>query len=116
MNTRKYFHATLLGCIAFTLTSGIATVASADDDLTPHSIKVRYDDLNITNEAGAQKLYSRIRSAAKTVCGSRLVTRPVTANSAARKCEEEAIADAVSKVNSRVLTALHNQKAPRRFG
>ena len=28
----------------------------------------------------------------------------------------EAIADAVSKVNSRVLTALHNQKAPRRFG
>ena len=115
MNTRRSLHATLLGCVAFALLPGVATVVSADE-ATQRSIAVRYDDLNIANEAGAKKLYSRIRSAAKSVCGTRHSLLLVGKSSAAAKCEQDAIENAVSKVNSRVLTALHNQKATRRLG
>jgi UrcA family protein len=66
--------------------------------------RVRFDDLNLANAAGAKVLYERIRAAAREVCASYdtgdLVNRTLQA------CVARAIEDGVMKVNAPALTAL----------
>jgi UrcA family protein len=71
----------------------------------PASIKVRFGDLDLSTTTGAQTLYRRIAAAASEVCGyeGRGLTEVAVWNS----CYRGAIADAVTKVNSPLLTAVH---------
>jgi UrcA family protein len=66
---------------------------------------VRFSDLNITSQAGAKVLYSRIRAAAQEVCGRYAGSDPIM-GSAVPACIEKAIDKAVKDVNSPVLTSL----------
>jgi UrcA family protein len=104
MNLINSIHLSPVRPLALVLILGLlgATPALASD---PASIKVGYSDLNLTTVAGAQTLYKRIKGAARTVCGYE--GRNLTDESAWNSCYRGAIADAVAKVNSPLLTAVH---------
>lgn len=76
------------------------------------SIKVSYSELDLTKPAGAEALYRRIRKAAFIVCGA--YDSPMPLNYTAKsQCFKSAIDEAVSKVNSPLLTSLHQDENTR---
>jgi UrcA family protein len=95
----------------FALVSALAVLGAspAFADETARSVKVSYADLDLSTQAGAATLYSRIRGAARTVCGDDDL--PYT-HWAWKKCFNEAVGNAVAKVNNPQLTALHQGKSP----
>jgi UrcA family protein len=82
-----------------------AAHASADPAVTGRSVTVNYRDLNLSTIAGATALYQRLQGAARSVCDG--PATGVHAYQEWRSCYQAAIADAVAKVNSPLLTALH---------
>jgi UrcA family protein len=69
------------------------------------SVTVSYRDLDLSTPEGAKVLYKRIQAAAKEVCG-----RPETdllEQAIWKSCYRHAVGDAVGKVNSPLLTAVH---------
>jgi UrcA family protein len=89
-------------CGSFAL--GLATAASANDT---RSITVKFADLDVSTQQGADELYSRIAKAAKTVCT--LVGSPSIFGSRDDSCVNKAIADAVTKVNQKELYSVYNR-------
>jgi UrcA family protein len=80
-----------------------ATKAQAED--APPSKTVRFADLNIQNPEGAKVLYHRIRVAAAEVCHASAGTDPIL-NRGETGCINQAVDNAVRKVNAPYLTAL----------
>jgi UrcA family protein len=80
-----------------------ASVEAADQDVPTKTVK--FADLNIANLAGAKVLYSRIRAAARDVCGASAGSDPIL-RGAVRACIDKAIDKAVNDVNAPVLTSL----------
>jgi UrcA family protein len=77
--------------------------ATAADKIVTKSQVVRFNDLNLASEAGAQTLYQRITLAARQVCAAsdyRFGSRDY------RKCIKQAVDDAVAKVNRPTLYAV----------
>jgi len=97
---------------AFALASALAVLGASPTlaDETSRSLKVSYSDLDLTTQAGAATLYNRIRGAARQVCGYEGVTYADT--SGWKRCFNGAVSNAVAKVNSPRLTALHEGKSP----
>lgn len=120
MNTRSnLLKLTLSATLAVATLVGAGT-ASASDNVVARSKVVKYDDLNLSTQAGVERLYTRIRSAARTVCGptygASLATAPAT-SARRRRCMDDAIASAVKQVDNTILTAMHNSKSTkRRYG
>jgi UrcA family protein len=117
MNTRRRNVRQLLHCcLAATLScTACAAAFAADAQSQSESVVVRYDDLNLANPAGIEKLYQRIQAAARIVCGG-TGTRSLQAKMDATRCREQAVSDAVKAVDNRILTAMHKEKAsPRRL-
>src|ERR1700692_3487115 len=69
------------------------------------SKRVRFDDLNIADPAGAKVLYGRIRAAAREVCATHY-SRDLENRAPKQACVKKAIDDGVMKVNALTLTAL----------
>lgn len=66
---------------------------------------VRYSDLNLENEADAAILFSRIKTAARKVCGLGGVSPlPLAMQYHLQMCAEDATARAVADVNAPLLT------------
>ena len=88
---------------------GAATVvpAQAAEPAQSHTQIVRYGDLNLDSEQGANVLYTRIRGAARNVCYS-LDGRNMVEKKLWRGCFDQAVASAVVQVNKASVTALHN--------
>jgi UrcA family protein len=82
--------------------------ASAANAMVTQQSQVSYRDLNLSTPAGAKALYIRIQRAAHEVCGF-----PDQADlhlaRVSRQCYRDAIAHAVSDVDSPLLTALYNK-------
>ena len=96
----------------FALVSALAVLGASPAlaDEAARSIKVGYADLDISTEAGASTLLTRIRSAARQVCGyygSTVVDKAIW-----NSCFKHAVGDAVGKVNNPQLTALYQGKSP----
>ena len=96
--------AALIGSLAASFT----LVSHADEAAAPQ-IVVKYGDIAISNERGAEELYRRIWAAAVTVC------RPLDDSNLAirakvRTCVHNAIADAVVKVNRPELVSVYRIK------
>jgi len=96
----------LLGTVA------LATVVTLLDitpawSVTPGapSVTVSFGDLDLSSPDGANALYRRIQAAARQVCG--YAGGDLSAQSIWKGCYRQAVADAVGKVNSPLLTALH---------
>lgn len=100
----------LLLLSAFGLTMN-ALPATAADDIVTKSQVVRFGDLNLATNEGAQTLYQRIKLAARQVCDG---ADDRFGHSEYRKCMNKAVDDAVAKVNRPTLQALHqSHKSPR---
>ena len=92
-------------------TVSMTALAGSSTDAVP-TAAVRYGDLDLSTEQGANALYRRIVNAARQVCdnpGSRDLQRFV----ASEKCQAKAIEQAVSDVHSTKLAmvfAAHNAR------
>lgn len=64
--------------------------------LEPSSRIVRYDDLDLANERGRERLETRLRHAANAACGF-WGARTLAERQAADQCREQAMAKAASK-------------------
>jgi UrcA family protein len=100
------------GLAAVVLGLGSANSFAATSIGGEPSLKVSYGELDLSKPAGAEALYKRIRQAAFTVCGGydSPIARSYTIKS---RCFRAALDEAVAKVNSPMLTALHNNKITR---
>jgi UrcA family protein len=75
-------------------------------DTTDASVRVAYADLDLSRDAGVEHLYSRLRQAATTACGSADL-RDLRGSAAQRKCVTQALDQAVAKINSSRLSSRH---------
>ena len=95
----------VIGAVSALMLS-IASIALASAANNTRSITVGYGELDIARPAGAQVLYERIVRAATVVCDdfaqpyNEMRTRKST-------CFKGAVANAVAKVNSEQLSAIH---------
>ena len=98
--------------IALTFLTLLTVDARANEGRdNPPSITVSYSDVAIGNTAGAASVYQKLKVAARRVCGvNNGGTRTLELQLAARACYEEALADAVRKIDRPTLTALHESK------
>ena len=100
----------LVAALVFGITFfAVSTQSNAGAEDAP-TMKVRFGDLNLSNSAGAEQLYVRIRIAALDLC------RPRDTEALGNKviwdhCRDDAIARAVARVNSPTLNAVYAQKS-----
>jgi UrcA family protein len=97
---------TLFGLIAF---SGATASAQSTSDVT--AIRVSYEDLDLQNEKGARILLKRIEGAAAGICRSQVSSRMDNVRWF-RPCVREVMTRTVAQVNSPVLQALYENRAP----
>jgi UrcA family protein len=109
MNIGKSIHRSSFWSAAFTSITCLlgATQAPAADPSGVRSETVSYRDLNLSTIEGATTLYLRIKHAANRVCDP---GTGVAYFQEWRSCYRAAIADAVAKVNSPLLTSVHGGK------
>jgi len=84
---------------------------AADRTATSADIAVKFSEVELTSETGAEKLYKKLRAAARTVCDDNAGGfRTLEERARAERCTSQVLADAVRRVNKPVLTALHATK------
>jgi UrcA family protein len=99
--------------IALTLLTLMSVDALAGDARTteakgnPPSVTVSYSDVSFGNSADAATVYRQLKNAARKVCGVDNGSRSLEMRIAARDCFDDALADAVRKIDRPTLTALH---------
>jgi len=103
MNLMKSIHRSSPASITLVAVIGLFTAGTLP--AAEQGITVKYADLDLNTVSGARALYGRISSAARTVCGYR--GTHLTDQAFWQSCYKGAVADAVSKVNSPMLTAVH---------
>jgi UrcA family protein len=114
MNTRTYpssIRLTVASAFAIVAAVLLATSASASDSVK--KITVNYAELNLDKPAGVKKLYKRLRNASEYVCGGR---QAVLQYRSAKRCYNEALAQAVIDVNKPLLSELHGVEVERLAG
>jgi UrcA family protein len=87
--------------------SPVNTAAAADGTLKWTRV-VRYADLDLSREAGAETLYARLVAAARRVCEPDVFATHATVGKP--HCMEHALDAAVASVNAPTLTELFQQK------
>jgi UrcA family protein len=98
--------ATLLLALMFTATAG-----AADRTATASDIAVKYSGEQLGNEADAQALYKKLRSAARAVCDDNAGGhRTLEVRNRTEKCVNQVLADAVRKIDQPLLTTVHESK------
>lgn len=73
----------------------------------PLSVLVRYGDLDLSRDEGARALYARLRAAAHRVCAP-LDSYDLHTQQLQRECYKTTLADAVKRLNSERVAALHD--------
>lgn len=88
------------------LASAVAAPPSLYETVT---VKVKYADLNIENQAGAEVLYQRLKSAAEEACGfdSHSKERSRVQDRTAKECFNDTLTQAVDEINSVALSTIH---------
>jgi UrcA family protein len=71
---------------------------------------VRFSDLNLSRPADVARLYERIATAADKLCGPRSLTGSYSKSGIYQSCYEDAVAQAVARVNQARLTAYYRQR------
>jgi UrcA family protein len=105
MNIINSIHRSPVRPLALVLILGLLGATTPALATEPASVTVSYRDLDLSSIAGAQTLYGRIKAAARRVCGYE--GRNLTDQAFWNACYRGAIADAVTKVNNPLLTAVH---------
>ncbi len=110
MKESNYVRKLLIASAIFVL--GVPAIASAvphSDESERASVRVSYADLNLSSEAGLLTLYSRLRAASHTVCGSRslLGVGSLAQLAKIKSCYRNALSKAVAKFNNAELNEIH---------
>ena len=90
------------------VSAGAVSAATTDEDVLTTS--VRYSPSSLETEQGAKALYRRLVNAAVEVC-PQYGGNPHFVSGAVRHCREQAIANAVFKINNPRLAAVHASNA-----
>jgi UrcA family protein len=94
-----------LATVAVSFAGGTAFAASQKNDT--YSIKVQYNPLELSTQAGAESIYGKIKIAARRVCSMTSEPWDLARTRHFWQCYNTALAKAVDDVNSKNLTALH---------
>jgi len=99
---------------SFIIFAGAALGGSAQAAEAPQYDKtiVAYGDLNLESQQGTKVLYARLRNGAEDVCSS-IDGRNLFLKRLWQTCFDQAVAAAVTQVNSSNLSTLHNQTVNR---
>jgi UrcA family protein len=84
-----------------------AAPASAAEPVITRSTVVKFDDLDLSSDAGARTLYQRITRAAGRMCVDASDRFPQFEY---RNCVQRAVNDAVAKVDRQTLYAVHQSR------
>ena len=86
----------------------VPAVSSASE-LKGRAEKVTYSDLNPDKEPGAEILYRRLQQASKRVCGVESIHNAggLREVMVARRCYQDALDEAVAKIDNATLTKIH---------
>lgn len=105
---QKSLAAGLLLFILFSAMASASATPPADKDVD--LVRVSYADLDIEKEAGAAKLYSRFRNAAKKFCGVDYihVYRELGYTRKSRECYAATLDALVAKMDSELVNELHS--------
>jgi UrcA family protein len=76
----------------------------------PHSVTVRFTDLNLDRAADVARLYHRIRVAARSACGARDLELTNWVDPDWQRCVYVAVAQAVTRVDRPALSAYHQRQ------
>lgn len=71
---------------------------------------VRFDDLNITSEAGLATLYRRIQNAARTVCGPPSFAGTRVVSQDWKDCVSASVRNAIRSINMPQLTSYYARR------
>lgn len=85
------------------LALGLPALAQADEAA---AVTVQYAKSDLKTEAGARSVYSRIRVAARQVCGD-ADARELRRARAVNECRDAAVANAVASIGAPALASLH---------
>ncbi len=90
----------------------IPAIASATPNINDRdhaAVRVTYADLDLSNEAGLQTLYGRLKAASYSVCGSRSIIDAGSLRQLAenKRCYKSALSKAVAKFDSAELNQIH---------
>ena len=88
-------------------------------DRTPGSIPsitLSYSELDISKPQGLETLYTRIKRAARSVCGIERSPTTMFRGRQAMACYQTTVEDAVRQANRPRLTALHRARTKSAFG
>ncbi len=111
MKSSRNSFASFAALAAFACAVGPGPAVAAQASYETHSVKVSFADLNLNAPAGATALYRRIQRAAREVCSQHDGGHGLERYPDWKRCCDGAVSDAVGKVNSPLLTALHSGKA-----
>jgi UrcA family protein len=93
----------IASCGAFAL---LAVSPASAATIERASQRVSYADLNLGNQAGAEIMLHRIRSAADAICGDRFGRMSLRRHERIRACSRAAMNKAVQDVGSPILAEL----------
>ena len=99
-------HRSLLFALASAAALGFMAAAPASAGT------LRYNELNLDQQAGAQAMLGRIEFAANAACGDRAGPMPLAQRAAIRRCVRDKSERAVSDVGNATLTALYYDRRP----
>src|SRR5262245_30472607 len=93
----------------------VATSAQATVAGSPQQVVVRYHDLDLNTQHGAQIMYRRLDQAARTVCG---FEDPINLGTwdKIRTCQHDAVAKAVKELHRSELTSVYGAHTAARTG
>ena len=110
MNIQRAQMLTRLVALAMAATTVIPALAQGHVQSDTQSETVRFDDLNLTSQAGVRALYLRIRGAANDVCGLAVLPGARVPSVAWKDCIRASVHQAVLKVNRPSLTAYYTDR------
>ncbi len=96
--------------IVLGLSISATAIAASPSQFDESSISVSFADLNIQNAAGAKVLYGRLQQASKSVCNVESFRELGSLARVAQveSCYVETLDEAVAKIDSAALQAIHS--------
>jgi UrcA family protein len=106
--TRPLLRRTLGSALLSLLAAPAAPAQNAASALP--QLTVRYDDLNLSSDAGTTILLHRLERAARRVCGDTNERQPLAQLAEFRHCEAQSLERAIIAVNTHKLTIAYRNK------
>jgi len=110
MKESKLGRSLLTAIIVVILSAPTIALADAKSGVKDVSVKVSYADLDLEKQGGAKALYRRLQQASRQACDVRglNVEGSLKRTSEARRCYRDALSAAVEKIDSDLMTQIHN--------